>query len=85
MSSKQNKLSDEQLETLNTIVRLNGHCLHSENCSNCPLKRVCLPEFLNKAPSKPQRRELASTILAHYHIFDEVIDIEEYYDAIKRR
>ena len=59
-------MDDEQIKVLNNIVEKNGDCLTSALCNQCPFRRKCLPEFLQKntRPSRKERYEMASDTLA---------------------
>jgi hypothetical protein len=48
------------------IVEIEGNCLVSTLCDECPFRKSCLPEFLDKKkrPSRKERYEMAADTLA---------------------
>lgn len=73
-------LTNNDKDTLEEIVELDGQCLDSKRCQRCPFRAICLPEFLNPVPpSQPQRLKMAIDVLAHHCLIDEEEDaVKEY-------
>lgn len=68
-------MTKDEKKILSEIVELDGACLDSSRCKNCPFKRKCLPEFITSKrgrPSKPKRLAMALDALANLELFDEV-------------
>jgi hypothetical protein len=68
------KLSDSNKLILEEIVVLEGNCLKRERCEKCPFKMSCLPEFLNTAPTKNQRLEMALDLITRDIILEDSED-----------
>ena len=60
-------MNKEEVDTLESIVRLKGNCLHQPLCKSCPFKKECLPGFINHIMKKSQqeRFNLALTALTN--------------------
>lgn len=72
-------LSDNDSKILEKIVELDGDCLLSGMCSNCPLKSKCLPRFLRPIPpTREQRASMALSIVTNDALFGTVQDVSEY-------
>jgi hypothetical protein len=69
-------LSEDDKNTLEEIVELDGECLDGVRCRRCPFRAICLPEFLNPIPpSQPQRLKMAQDVLTHHYLIDEDIEV----------
>lgn len=66
-------MDSKQKNVLNKIVELDGNCLSSKLCTECPFKTKCLPEFLDKKsrPTKRERYEMALDVLARVDIMGD--------------
>lgn len=65
-------------EILQEIVDLDGACLSSKRCIECPFKSLCLPEFLAPAPLPQYKRaKMALDVLAYNGLLDDQDIIDE--------
>lgn len=72
-------LSEQDELILNQIVDLDGKCMESSRCLECPFRSMCLPEFLNPIPPTTQQRaKIALDVLTHHVLVDEDLLIEDY-------
>jgi hypothetical protein len=69
-------ISNRDLEILQEIVTLNGKCLNSKRCLECPFRSMCLPEFLAPQPLPQKKRaKMALDVLSYNHILgDDAIE-----------
>jgi hypothetical protein len=72
-------LSEQQKAILQEILDLQGKCLDGKpRCQLCPLKTLCLPEFLKPLhPTQSQRFNLALRILLHSSLLDPEVTLED--------
>jgi len=56
---------------LQEIINLDGDCLHSERCGNCPLKAKCLPRWLRFRPTQRNRVRMALDTLTREAIMED--------------
>lgn len=71
-------LSKKDEKILQQIVDVNGKCLDSVRCGQCPFRGICLPEFLNpKPPTQTQRAKMALDVLTHDAILNDEHSNEE--------
>lgn len=74
-------LSHNDTFILEEIVDLDGKCLDSQRCKQCPFRVMCLPEFLNPTPpTEKQRAKMALDVITHHALVDEQepLDIEQH-------
>lgn len=65
-------LSSKDVVILQEIISVDGKCLYSKRCLECPFRAMCLPEFLNPKPlTQPQRLRMALDVLSHHSIMDD--------------
>ncbi len=71
-------LSNKDAQILQDIVNLEGKCMDSKRCEQCPFRAMCLPEFLNeKPPTTQQREKMALDVLTHHALVDEDMSLED--------
>ena len=76
-------LSKKDCSLLEEVVELDGNCLKSTRCKQCPLRTTCLPKFLNiKPPTIQQRQKTALNIITHRALIDENLTKEDLKDFI---
>lgn len=57
---------------LEQIVELEGKCMDSQRCKQCPFRGMCIPEFIYpNPPTQQQRAQMALNVLAHHALVDE--------------
>ena len=63
-------MEEKQKRVLNKIVEIEGNCLTSILCNDCPFRKKCLPEFLARKtrPTRRERYEMASDLLARVEL-----------------
>ena len=74
-------LSNNDTRILEQIVELDGKCMDSQRCQLCPVRVMCLPEFLNPIPpTQEQRSKMALDVITHHALVDEEqpLDIEQH-------
>lgn len=72
-------LTNNDRKILQEIVSLEGKCMESARCINCPFRGMCLPDFLNPVPpTTTQREKMAGDILTHDSLLGEDVEISDY-------
>lgn len=70
-------LTQKNKRVLGEIVALDGQCLDSKRCLDCPFKTKCLPEFLYPKPlTQKQRLNMALDALSGNLLLDDEINLE---------
>lgn len=65
-------LNSKDIEILEDIVAVEGKCLYSKRCPDCPFRSKCLPEFLNPDPPTAQQRlNMALDVLSYHQLLDD--------------
>lgn len=65
-------LSKNDTQVLEQIVQLDGKCMDSQRCKQCPFRGMCIPEFVYpNPPSQQQRSQMALNVLVHHSLVDE--------------
>jgi hypothetical protein len=71
-------ISSKDAEILQEIVTLDGKCLSSKRCTECPFRSMCLPEFLAPTPLPQHKRaKMALNILSYNDLLDDDDIIEQ--------
>jgi len=80
-------LSNEDIQTLEEIVGLDGDCLDGgTRCKKCPFRSQCLPEFLYpKPPSKKERLRMSLDVLTYNSLMEEEVDPHEVYKSQRKQ
>jgi len=72
-------LGHKDKHILQEILSLEGKCMESIRCMECPFRAMCLPDFLNPVPpTSTQREKMASDILINNALLDEEIVFSDY-------
>ena len=72
-------LSNKDKHLLQEILLLEGKCMESNRCMECPFRAMCLPDFLNPIPpTTAQRDRMAGDILINDALLDEEIVFSDY-------
>lgn len=59
-------MTNKEIEVLEKIVELDGHCLSASLCEACPFRLECLPPFIvpeRQVLSEGKRRQMALAAL----------------------
>lgn len=71
-------LNNKDLAILQDIVAVQGKCLYSKRCLDCPFRSKCLPEFLNLIPpTAKQRLNMALDVLSYHQLLGDIEAAEE--------
>lgn len=72
-------LTQNDFKVLESIVELDGKCMDSQRCRQCPFRAMCLPEFINpNPPTQEQRAKMALDVLAHHALVDTTLEVQDY-------
>jgi len=70
-------LSSSDRKILEQIIEVEGQCLLSQRCHQCPFRAMCLPEFLNVSPlSHSQRKNMAMDVISYNDILEDETALE---------
>lgn len=59
-------ITKKDRQILDEIINLEGKCLSSSRCLECPFKALCLPQFLAPAPLPQYKRlKMAVDVIAY--------------------
>lgn len=71
-------ISNRDTEILQEIITLDGACLNSKRCAECPFKNVCLIEFLGTAIiPQSKRAKMALDVLSCNDLLNDEDIIEQ--------
>ncbi len=71
-------MNKKDIDILEEIISVNGKCLQSKRCEDCPFRSVCLPEFLNVIPpTQTQRYKMAADVLSYHGLLNDDSALEE--------
>lgn len=71
-------ISNRDAKILQEILTLDGACLNSKRCTECPFKNVCLPEFLGTVIlSQSKRAKMALDVLSCNDLLSDEDIIEQ--------